>query len=55
MIDTLLKLVAECEAQAKERLQQNRTEYLEHERARLLELADAMDTARELAKYGVKL
>lgn len=51
--DFLLQQVAALEAIGKTRLQHSQPDYLKHENKRMLECADAFETSRQLAKYGV--
>jgi hypothetical protein len=54
-MNSLMSWVSELEQLAKSRLQHLQPENVEFERKRMLEFADHMDTARQLAQYGVKL
>jgi hypothetical protein len=54
VIDLLRALVTDLETLAKARLQHLQPAYIAEEKARLLVLADEINTARQLEKYGVE-
>ena len=52
-VDLLKALVSKAEEVGKARLQHLKPEYLQHEQDRLTAFAEAMDTSRQLERFGV--